>query len=305
MKHTNDEMEKVIQELKELNNSDNLHELSVRLTVLNQSLKDNKLVDAWLQKIAATRADVPDYDLTLQLKLEFLAEYLSRSGKDQYSALVQSLTSILEQLEHFNLLLTPFAVLVRNIRGITYMLLKKYSIAIEDFSQCIRIIPDFSIPHEQRAQAYMRTGNYEECFKELDISIRLRPSSSLHNTRGVLLTALQRYDEAIESFSNSLSIQPNVKALVIRGNLYNRIHRYSDSLDDYHKAQLLDPSFIHIYSNRFLSYMSIDRSIQALADLCTMVTLETEAPKAHSTLVSKCSLLDHIKQQSEDSLVEY
>jgi lipoprotein NlpI len=60
-----------------------------------------------------------------------------------------------------------------NIRGNTYDALHKYDLAIADYTEVIRLLPDFEYGYANRALMHSRKGNYQAAIADYDQALRL------------------------------------------------------------------------------------------------------------------------------------
>jgi len=68
--------------------------------------------------------------------------------------------------------------MTRNIRGNTYDKLKKYDLAIADYSEAIRLLPDFEYGYANRALENCRKGDYRAALPDYDQALRIRPDNA-------------------------------------------------------------------------------------------------------------------------------
>jgi lipoprotein NlpI len=78
--------------------------------------------------------------------------------------------------------------MVFNIRGNNYDALRKYDLAIADYSEVIRLLPDFEYGYANRALEQCRKGNYQAAIPDYDQALRINPKSAYARYgRGVAL----------------------------------------------------------------------------------------------------------------------
>ncbi len=65
-----------------------------------------------------------------------------------------------------------------NKRGNTYDALKKYDLAIADYTQVIRLLPSFEYGYANRALEYCRKSNYIAAVADYNKALRVNPKSS-------------------------------------------------------------------------------------------------------------------------------
>jgi hypothetical protein len=102
--------------------------------------------------------------------------------------------------------LTGLERIYRN-RGIALHQAKKYDMAIEDYSEAIRLKPTFSHAYNDRGASMLELKRFQEALGDFDTSLRLKPDNvrSLMG-RGIALAALGRIDEAKQSYRIACSM---------------------------------------------------------------------------------------------------
>jgi tetratricopeptide (TPR) repeat protein len=80
-----------------------------------------------------------------------------------------------------------------NIRGNTYDALGKYDLAIADYTEVVRLLPDFAYGYANRALEHCRKRNYQAALLDYDQALRLNPKNAYARYgRGV---ALRRFGD--------------------------------------------------------------------------------------------------------------
>ena len=128
---------------------------------------------------------------------------------------------------------TNLAVAYSN-RGLAYKSKGQWDRAIADFSEAIRLRPDFVTAFNNRGNTYYGKGQFDRAIKDYDKAIRLKP-------------------DLAEAFSN-------------RGNVYRKKGQFDRAIKDYDKAIHLKPEDGQIFANRGLAYEKKGAPTQALRD---------------------------------------
>jgi tetratricopeptide (TPR) repeat protein len=68
--------------------------------------------------------------------------------------------------------------MILNIRGNTYDALRKYDLAIVDYTEVIRLLPNFEYGYANRALEQCRKGNYRAALLDYDQALRLNPKNA-------------------------------------------------------------------------------------------------------------------------------
>ena len=119
-------------------------------------------------------------------------------------------------------------------RGLAYKSKGQWNRAIADFSEAIRLKPDFVTAFNNRGNIYYGKGQFDRAIKDYDKAIRLKP-------------------DLAEAFSN-------------RGNVYRKKGQFDRAIKDYDKAIHLKPEDGHIFADRGLAYEKKGAPTQALRD---------------------------------------
>ncbi len=100
----------------------------------------------------------------------------------------------------------------------------------------------------QSGNAWMAAGLPRAAETTLTNAVKLSPNDSeLHADRAAAYLALERWEEALGDLDYSLSIQPsNADALAMRARAYLQLERYDDALNDVDEARLQRPEDIEL-----------------------------------------------------------
>ena len=131
-------------------------------------------------------------------------------------------------------------------RGDQYSDLKDYDHAIADYSEAIRLKPDYAEAYNNRGLAFALSSKRSLASAIADYSqaIQLRPEYVYaYNNRGVAYMASGQPDAALRDFNRALQLQPNFpQAYSNRGNAFYRQGRIDLAIADFYYAGTL--SFI-------------------------------------------------------------
>ena len=119
-------------------------------------------------------------------------------------------------------------------RGLAYKSKGQWDRAIADFSEAIRLKPDFVTAFNNRGNIYYGKRQYDRAIMDYDAAIRLKP-------------------DLAEAFSN-------------RGNVYRKKGQFDRAIEDYDKAIHLKPEDGRMFANRGLAYEKKGAPNQALRD---------------------------------------
>jgi lipoprotein NlpI len=71
----------------------------------------------------------------------------------------------------------PVRAMTYNIRGNTYDALKKHDLAIADYKETVRLLPDFAPAYANIALQYCRLGDYKMAIEYYDQALKVNPQS--------------------------------------------------------------------------------------------------------------------------------
>lgn len=189
-----------------------------------------------------------------------------------------------------------------NGRGEYYRLHLKFNKAVDDYTNAIRIDPDFLFPYHNRGKIYFDGGNYDLAFEDynnvirldsnftealsnrgaiyhmkgdnqkaledLDAALELSPNKlqALKN-RGVVRLQEGDYEGTISDYKHYLELSPNDHAIINSiGVCYERMQQYEDAIIEFSRAIELAPDLGQYYLNRSVCYSSLKKWDIALED---------------------------------------
>jgi tetratricopeptide (TPR) repeat protein len=87
---------------------------------------------------------------------------------------------------------------------------KQYDQAIADYSEVIRLKPDYAAAYYNRGNAYYDLKQYDEAMADYSEVIRLKPDyAGGYNNRGNAHYDLKQYDQAIADYSEVIRLRPD------------------------------------------------------------------------------------------------
>lgn len=155
-------------------------------------------------------------------------------------------------------------------RGNVYLDLKKYDLAIQDYSQAIKIDPEYDVAYRNRGLTHKKKGEYDEAIKDCNKAISLNPKyvnayvdlGNSHKMKG-------EYYKAVEFLSVAINLDPDYAlAYNNRGNAYLSLKAYDTAIKDYTLAIQYDPEYALAYRNRGLAWQKKGENKKTIED-CT------------------------------------
>jgi tetratricopeptide (TPR) repeat protein len=137
-------------------------------------------------------------------------------------------------------------------RGTSYEGAGQYALAIADFSEAIRLKPDYANAFLNRGGSYVGEGRYDLAIADLNDAIRLDPDLyDAYVDRGSAYENNGQYEPALADFNDAIRLKPDsAEAFLDRGGVYAHTRRLDLALADFNKALLLRPAFPEAYVNR-------------------------------------------------------
>ena len=162
-------------------------------------------------------------------------------------------------------------------RGIQSAMCGAYDLAIEDFSEALRINPDLTA-------AYMLRGRAYEASVLTIFSVDANFSEITTISTGGQATAEQIIiiDKAIADYNQAVRLDPNYAvAYKSRGNAYADKGEFNLAIADFNRAIMLDPNYAVAYSNRGITYADMGDDNRAIADYNQAIRLHPDYADAY------------------------
>ena len=196
-----------------------------------------------------------------------------------------------------------------NNRGRAYYSQGDHSRAISDYSRAIELSPNFSQAHTNLGNAYYLMGDYSRAILNYDKAIVLNPKYSLaYYNRGLAYNALGDYPHAISDYDRAIEF--NLKfseAYVSRGDAYGSMGNNTSAISDYDRAIELNPKLSKAYYGRGLVYSSQDDLTRAISDFSQAIKRNPKYSEAYNNRgVAYSSQGDHTQAMSNyEQAVKY
>ena len=165
-------------------------------------------------------------------------------------------------------------------RGIDFMLIQDYAIAIEDFDRAISKDPQFTLAYFARALA--RTKQIESNPNIQDSDIRLEETSNRMKLplvrdkktidgKSVVPEVSKKtleYDVVLRDYEKVINLDPSfIFAYYNRAEILSIQKDYRGAISNYTEAINLEPQFAEAYFNRGLAKLAVGETVSGLDDL--------------------------------------
>jgi len=170
--------------------------------------------------------------------------------------------------------------------GNTYYDKGDYDRAIVDYTQAIKLDPNYNDAYYNRGNAYFDKGDYNRAIVDYTQVIKLDPNNDdAYYNRGNTYYNKRDYNRAIADYTQAININPNyAKAYHNRGLVYKNKSDYDRAITDYNQAIKLNPNDAIAYFNRGLVFNIKGDKTRAIVDFETALKLDPNDTEARNIL---------------------
>jgi tetratricopeptide (TPR) repeat protein len=162
-----------------------------------------------------------------------------------------------------------------NTRGNALDEMGNHELAINDFDEALKIDPNNSNIHLNKAISLQKSGEFEKALNEYDYVIKINPKlGEAFVNRGNLHAELQHYKEAISDYKKGLRFLADKKIIAIvynnLGNVFLQLENYEEAKKQFDKSILMSDESNQkgmSYFRRAICYILEDDIDSALLDL--------------------------------------
>jgi tetratricopeptide (TPR) repeat protein len=193
-----------------------------------------------------------------------------KSGDESIAACTAAITS--------GKLSTANLAIIFYDRGVGYADRHDYARAIADYSEAIRLNPQYEHAFHNRGVAYANQDDHAHAIADYSEAIRLNPQDpDPFFGRGHVYNAEEDYARAIADYSEAIRLdpQPDPRAYNNRALAYHRAGSDASALPDAETAVKLAPSNADYVENRAEIYEKLGRSTEASADYRAALALQS------------------------------
>jgi tetratricopeptide (TPR) repeat protein len=157
---------------------------------------------------------------------------------------------------------------------------------------------NLSIMYNNRGNAYNRKGDHDRAIQDFSEAIRLSPQFGYYNNRGVDYYEKDDYDRAIQDFDEAIRLNSNdARAYYTRGLAYNSKDDYDHAIQDFSEAIRLNPKFAPAYEKRGDAYLFQSNVTEAIVNFKDAISA---APSSRTTIFAALMLHVAMKRQGHD-----
>ncbi|MDR2658786.1 MAG: tetratricopeptide repeat protein [Spirochaetaceae bacterium] len=164
-------------------------------------------------------------------------------------------------------------------RGIIFAMRGDYDMAIEDFSEAIKLKPEYQPAWVLRGRARFASVSDVTAVGENFSGV----ATTVHDPKMVSDGEKSEYDKVIADFTQAIKLVPDdATAYAERGDAYMNKGDYDRAIADYTHAIKLDPNDVNAYNGRGLAYRSKGDYNRAIADYNRAIKLNPNDAVAYS-----------------------
>lgn len=177
----------------------------------------------------------------------------------------------------------------------------KWKEAVEDFTQALRLAPNFLEAYINRGIAYQSLQQRQRAIEDYNQALRINPNSAdAYANRGQIYFELGKEDSlrneetfakrdsnewlqrALHDFAQAITLSPAESYLYDRrGRTYEFIGRHQSAVSDFDQSLLLDPGSWVVHVDRGDAYLAIGKNQLALLDYDQALKFEPQSFHAH------------------------
>lgn len=173
---------------------------------------------------------------------------------------------------------TGHNAVAQNFLGAALLLNDEPQQALESLDEAIRVQPNFTLAHHNRARALQRLGRQNEAIAALETAVALEPAS--YQGRTLLADAYRdagRTDLAVEQYRRVLADAPNhVPALTNLANLLRSRGELQEAISHYQTALQADSESVVTHSSLGAALFQLGRPDDAIFHLREALRLDPE-----------------------------
>jgi tetratricopeptide (TPR) repeat protein len=171
-------------------------------------------------------------------------------------------------------------------RGVAYQNKGDNDTAIADYTQVIRLDPNHAVAYYNRGNAYRKKGDNDTAIADYNQAIRLDPNyARAYDGRGLAYRSKGDNDRAIADYTQAIRLNPDDDvAYHNRGNAYRSKGDNDQAIADYTQAIRLDPDYAPSYNGRGNAYYMKRDYNRAIADYEAALRLDPNHANAREFL---------------------
>jgi tetratricopeptide (TPR) repeat protein len=173
-------------------------------------------------------------------------------------------------------------------RGFARSNLSQMGLAIEDYTEALRIDPNKYWALNNRGAFLLSQGRHKDAIADLDKAITVNPNGAYALTnRAEAYWNLKEYDKSIADASAAVRSDPNyIRSSLIRGRAYYDKGEFAPALRDFDSYLNMTPNDTAARHNRAAARIALERFDEAITDANEALRIE---PRDAEALSYRCS----------------
>jgi tetratricopeptide (TPR) repeat protein len=170
------------------------------------------------------------------------------------------------------------------LRANTKGQLRKFSEALEDYDEAIRLKSDFADAYYFRANTNSQLRKFPEALQDYDKAIDLKTQylAKAYYFKANAKGQLGKFLESLEDYDEAIRLEPGfADAYYSRATAKGQLGRFSESLEDYDKTIKLKPDFADAYYYRANTESQLGKFPEALEDYDEAISLKPDYTDAY------------------------
>ena len=169
------------------------------------------------------------------------------------------------------------------MRGNTKFNLGLYQEAIADYTDAIRLKPDYAKAYNNRGNAKADFDQLSAAISDYDKAIQLKPDyAEIYYNRGSVKADLGQHFAAISDYDKAIQLKPDyVDAYNNRGIAKGKLGQHFAAISDYDKAIQLKPDSAEAYNNRGVEKHELGQHFAGINDYDTAIQLKPDYVDAY------------------------
>ncbi len=160
--------------------------------------------------------------------------------------------------------------------GNTHMDSANYKAAISEYTECLKLQPDFWKAYINRGNAKSKTNDFIGAIADFDAMLRIdSTSATAYINRALARRMLQDYPNALKDYNIAVRLKPDqMELFAARANLKLDMKDYEGAIRDFDEAIKINPKAPAVYTNRAIVKKAGNDLSGALADYNTAIELD-------------------------------